>query len=113
MKTKPVTRVAVVGGGAFGECHLRTFHSMPHVEVAGLYTLEQDRAQALCRRYGGQCYASLDQLASDTHVDLVSIATPEDAHFEPFQVLADAGKAIETVAGLGEPAIHVSIDPEL
>ena len=93
-ETLHITRAAVIGGGAFGECHLKTFYGMPHVEVAGLYTLEQDRGDALCRRYGGKCYESLDELACDPTIDLVSIATPEDAHFESFKFLAEKKKAI-------------------
>jgi predicted dehydrogenase len=87
-------RAAVIGGGAFGECHLKTYRSMPQVEVAGLYTLEKDRAEALCRKYGGRRYESLQQLASDPDIDLVSIATPENAHFESFKLLAEKKKAI-------------------
>ena len=94
MRTSEPVRAAVVGGGAFGECHLRTLASMPDVEVAGLYTLEQDRAAALCDRYGGNCYPALEELASDPSIDMVSIATPEDAHCESFKVLAEQGKAI-------------------
>jgi len=87
-------RAAVVGGGAFGECHLKTFCSMPQVEVAGLYTLDRDRGEALCCQYGGRRYDSLAQLASDASVDLVSIATPESAHYEPFKCLAGTKKAV-------------------
>jgi len=64
------------------------------VEVAGLYTLERDRGEALCRRYGGHCYKSLKELAFDPTIDLVSIATPETAHYEPFKLLAERNKAI-------------------
>lgn len=91
--TRPI-RAAVVGGGAFGECHLKTFRAMRQVEVAGLYTLERDRGEELCRRYGGVNYQSLDELASDRSIDLVSIATPENAHYEPFKLLAEKNKAI-------------------
>ncbi len=94
MKTTRPVRAAVVGGGAFGECHLKTFRAMPQVDVAGIYTLERERGKALCDRYGGQCYSSLEALASDTTIDLVSIATPENAHFEPFRLLAEKKKAI-------------------
>ena len=45
--------VAVVGGGAFGECHLKTWAAMLQMSVAGVYTLEADRRAALCRQYGG------------------------------------------------------------
>ena len=87
-------KAAVVGGGAFGECHLKTWSAMPHVSVAGLYTLERERGETLCRQYGGRNYSSLDELACDPTIDVVSIATPEDAHLESFKVLAAAGKAI-------------------
>lgn len=87
-------KVAVVGGGAFGEAHLQTFHSMPQVEVGGVYTLERERGEELCRRYGGRSYESLQALADDESLVLVSIATPEDRHLDPFEVLAKAGKAI-------------------
>ena len=80
--------------GAFGECHLKTWSAMPHVSVAGLYTLERERGETLCRQYGGRNYSSLDELACDPTIDVVSIATPEDAHLESFKVLAAAGKAI-------------------
>jgi len=90
---KPI-RAAVVGGGAFGECHLKTFAAMPQVEVAGLYTLEQDKAKALCHQYGGKPFENLDQLVSAPDIELVSIATPEDAHYESFQALAENGKSI-------------------
>jgi predicted dehydrogenase len=87
-------RAAVIGGGAFGECHLKTYRSMPQVDVAGVYTLEKDRAAELCQKYGGRAYDSLGQLATDPDIDLVSIATPENAHFEAFKALAENKKAI-------------------
>lgn len=96
MKTdrQKIWKAAVVGGGAFGEAHLRTYASMPQVEVAGVYTLERDRGEALSRQYGGVNYESLESLVNDKSVDVVSIVTPEDRHLETFQVLAAAGKAI-------------------
>ena len=87
-------KAAVVGGGAFGEAHLQTFRSMPQVEVAGVYTLDSARGAELAQRYGGRSYESLEALAADESIDLVSIATPEDRHLVPFEVLARAGKAI-------------------
>lgn len=85
---------AVIGGGAFGEAHLRAYRSMPHVEVAGVCTLDRGRAQELAERYGGRIYDDVEMIARDASVDLVSIVTPEDAHAAPFATLARAGKAI-------------------
>jgi predicted dehydrogenase len=87
-------RVGVIGGGAFGECHLRTLCAMPDVEVAGLFTLERDRGEELCRRYGGRCFHSLNELTDDDSIDCATIATPENAHFAAFRALAQRGKAI-------------------
>lgn len=94
MNAMPALKAAVVGGGAFGECHLRTWAAMPQISVAGLYTLERERGETLCRQYGGTNYSSLEDLASDASIDVVSIATPEDSHLESFKVLAEAGKAV-------------------
>lgn len=94
MNPKQPIRAAVVGGGAFGECHLKTLHTMPQIEVAGVLELERNRGEALCRRYGGMCFSSLEELAADPTIGLVTIATPENAHFESFKRLAAAKKAI-------------------
>ena len=67
---------------------------MPSVEVAGVYTLERDRGELLCQRHGGRNFASLQEICNDESIDLVTIATPEDRHYEPFRDLAVAGKAI-------------------
>ena len=91
---RDLIRVAVVGGGAFGEAHLRTFSCMPLVEVAGVYTLEKSRGEFLSKRYGGKNFEALQELCDDGLIDLVTIATPEDQHSEPFRKLAAAGKAI-------------------
>ncbi len=87
-------RAAVIGGGAFGEVHLQHYACMPQVEVAGVYTLEAARGEELCRKYGGKNYSSLESLAGDGSVDLVSVATPEDAHGEALAALAAEGKAV-------------------
>ena len=123
MSTKqiPVIKVAVIGGGAFGETHLRTFSSMPQVEIGGVYTLESARGAELCARYGGRNYESLQALAEDPSLDLVSIATPEHSHLEPFQVLAAHKKAIyiekplatslaeaKTILDLSQPLVAMS-----
>jgi len=94
MSSRKLVRAAVVGGGAFGECHLRTLRAMPQIELAGLYTLERDRGEALCSRYGGKYFQSFEELADDPTIHLVTIATPENAHFDAFQRLAVRQKAI-------------------
>lgn len=87
-------RTGVVGGGAFGECHLKTLSAMAEVEVVGLYTLDPNRGEELCRTYGGRTFSCLSELADDKTIDCVTIATPEDAHFDAFKLLVESGKAV-------------------
>jgi predicted dehydrogenase len=94
MTNFPKIKAAVVGAGAFGEEHLRTYASMPQIEIGGVYTLNPQRGEELCERYGGTNYESLQALAQDESIHLVSIATPENQHLEPFKVLSQNGKAI-------------------
>ncbi len=93
-RTIEKVKVAVIGGGAFGETHLRTFQGMPQVEITGIYTLEAPRGESLAALYGGKSYRNLNELADDTTVDLVSIATPENLHLEPFSRMIESGKAV-------------------
>ena len=65
MTTRKIIKTAVIGGGAFGEEHLRTFASMPQIEIGGVYTLDQTRGAELAQHYGGRNYASLEELATD------------------------------------------------
>ena len=94
MNYKGPIRVAVIGGGVFGECHLKTLRSMSRIEVAGLFTLDREQGEALCRRYGGTCFRSLEELVSDPTIQWVTIATPEDAHFDAFKAVVERKKAI-------------------
>lgn len=89
-----VRRAAVIGGGSFGEAHLKTYASMPGIEISGVCTLDEARGETLCRQFGGRHYESAEAVAADPEVDLVSIVTPEDCHYEAFQLLAASGKAI-------------------
>lgn len=93
-KMKRSIKAAVVGGGSFGEIHLSHYRSIPLVEIGGVYTLESSRAEELTSKYGGKTYTSIDELANDKSIDLVSIVTPEHVHMESFQALAEAKKAI-------------------
>jgi predicted dehydrogenase len=94
LKIWTLLRAAVVGGGVFGEAHLRTLGSVPLVEVAGIYTLEKERGETLAARYGGKNFQSMQEICADPTIDIVTIATPEDRHYEPFRILAEAGEAI-------------------
>lgn len=87
-------KVGLIGGGAFGEAHLRAYSSLPQVEIAGIFTRNKERRKYLCERYGGKNCSSIDELLDMKRVKVVSIVTAEQAHLEPFESAIKNGKAV-------------------
>lgn len=87
-------KIGLIGGGAFGEAHLIAYSSMPQVEIAGMFTRNEERRKYLCERYGGKNCTSMDELLDMKQVKAVSIATAEHAHLEPFQAVIKSDKAV-------------------
>lgn len=83
---------AVVGCGIYGEVHARAYASDPRVDLVSVWSRRRERAGAVAAKYGAQAVDSLDQIASDQRVHLVSIATPDFAHTEPSLAMLAAGK---------------------
>ena len=77
-------KVGLIGGGAFGEVHLKTYSSMPQVEIGGIFTRNKNRRKYLCDRYGGKNCKSMAELLNIKEIKAVSIATPEHVHLEEF-----------------------------
>lgn len=74
--------VAVVGLG-IGEQHARTYARLDECELRWLYDLDGDRARRLARELGtGNVAESYDTILADGQVDIVSIASYDDAHAE-------------------------------
>jgi predicted dehydrogenase len=86
--------VGVVGLGV-GEAHARTYASIPACELRWLHDLDRSRAEALGATLGDvRIAAGYDDILADTHVQLVSIASYDDAHFPQVMKALDAGKHV-------------------
>lgn len=74
--------VAVVGLGV-GEQHARTYARLDECELRWLYDLDGDRARRLARELGtGNVADGYETVLNDPDVDIVSIASYDDAHAE-------------------------------
>ena len=83
---------AVVGLGV-GEQHARAFQRHPACELRSVHDLDSSRAHAVGQRLGGVPVAeSFTAILSDPTVDVVSIASFDDAHFAQVCDALDAGK---------------------
>jgi len=73
--------VGVVGLGAWGEVHVQAWRSLPLIQVTAVCSRDQARAREISRRFGvARCYATPEELAADTDVDIVSVVNHEQGH---------------------------------
>jgi len=85
---------AVIGAGTFGEIHARAYAECPQCELLYICDREPDVAQRMAEAYQVIGTSSTDEIMSDGRVSVVSIATPDFAHFEPVMQAIAAGKHI-------------------
>ena len=85
--------IAVIGLGV-GAAHARAY-AAEGCAVHWLYDLERGRAEALAAELGqGAAAESYEQLLADPRVDVVSIASFDDAHFAQVRAALLAGKHV-------------------
>ena len=117
---KPL-RVGVIGAGAWGRNHVRTFAGMPEVELVAVCDVNPERCAQIERAYPGvHVTAESDDLLS--RVDAVVIAAPARSHAplghqavaagvpalieKPFALsVADAERLADTAAKAGVPIL--------
>ena len=85
---------AVVGVGIYGEVHVRTYAKEPQVNLVSVWSRTKRHAQEISRKYDCAYTTSLDEVASDPRVKIVSIATPDFAHTEAAIKMLQAGKHV-------------------
>jgi predicted dehydrogenase len=74
-------RIGVIGAGLWGGNHARVFTTLPETELVAVCDQDSSRAQAMADRAGGaRVYTDYRALIADSHVDAVSVATPDFTH---------------------------------
>lgn len=86
--------VAVVGLG-IGEQHARAYQALGCCQLRWLYDVELGKAERLAERLGeGAPARSFAQIVRDPEVEVVSIASYDDAHTEQVIAALEAGKHV-------------------
>ncbi len=86
-------KAAVIGVGLIGEQHAESYAENPRAELVMVADVNADRARIVGERFGCPSTASLDAVAN-SDAKIVSIATPDFAHFEPVMAMLEAGKHV-------------------
>ncbi len=82
-------KVAVIGAGMMGKNHLRTYKSLPGVELVGVYDVFPESAQKAAEMFNIKAFTSLDEAARS--VDAVSVVTTSVAHCEVGEFFLNRG----------------------
>lgn len=85
-------RVGVIGCGSIAQHrHLPEYQINPHVELAAVCDINQERALEVAEKYGVLSYTDYNELLKSGEVDAVSVCTPNYLH-SPITIAAlDAG----------------------
>ncbi|MCC6946012.1 MAG: Gfo/Idh/MocA family oxidoreductase [Thermomicrobiales bacterium] len=86
-------KTAVIGVGLIGEQHAEAYQSNPRAELTMVCDLSADRAKSVGERLAVASTANLADIAN-SDVEIVSVATPDHAHYESVMAMLEAGKHV-------------------
>lgn len=96
-------KIALAGGGAFGEKHLDGLKNIDGVEVTALVGRRQEPTQAMADKYGvGFATTDFDAMLARDDVDAVILATPTQMHAAQAIACMNAGKHVEVEIPLAD-----------
>lgn len=84
----------IIGTGSIAKTHARAILSMEGCTLRSAFNPTSGKAEAFCSEYGGTPHSSLDSFLADPDLDIVTIATPSGAHFDPAMAALKAGKHV-------------------
>jgi len=87
-------KFGIVGAGMICGYHAQAIKAMAHGTLGGIVDQSPERAAILAQKYETHAYTSLEQMLSDSSIDIVTIGTPSGAHFDPTMAAINAGKHV-------------------
>ena len=86
--------IGVIGLGV-GEQLARAFHAHPHCEVRSLYDFDSERSRMLAAMLPGCAVAErFEEMLTNPRIDVLTIATFDDAHYKQVLAALKAGKHV-------------------
>ena len=71
-------KIGVIGAGMMGKNHLKTYKTLPNVDLVGVYDIYPEAAKAAAEMFGIKAFKSMEDVAK--HVDAVSVVTTSVTH---------------------------------
>ena len=85
-------RIGVVGIGSIGKNHARICAELPDAQLAAVFDIKRQSAEAAAAQYGAKVANSLDEFIS--LVDAATVAAPTAVHYEIGSALLANGKHV-------------------
>ncbi len=96
-------KIALAGGGAFGEKHLNGLKNIDDVEVVSLVGRTLEKTNALAEKFDvGHVTTDLSEILAMEEVDAVILCTPTSMHASQAIACMDAGKHVEVEIPLAD-----------
>lgn len=75
-------KVGIIGTGNMGLKHVRTYASIPDVEVVSIAERNQSLGETVSKNFKTKYYSSYQEMLKNESFDAVSICTPTQYHYE-------------------------------
>ena len=87
--------IGIIGCGKIAQVrHIPEYAEHKDAKLLGFYDINQDRAAALAKQYGGTAYATVEELLANPEIDAVSVCAANFAHAELTIAALNAGKHV-------------------
>ncbi len=84
----------IIGTGMIARFHAAAIKEIRGAKLVGCFNSTQEKAAKFAEANGCKAYQSLDEMLSNTDINVVTICTPSGAHLEPGLAAAKAGKHV-------------------
>lgn len=90
-----MVRYATIGRGKIVETFIEGANSTGRLSLSAVYSRNAKTGREFAQKFGAEkVYTSLEELAADTQIDAVYIASPNVCHFEQSKMMLLAGKHV-------------------
>jgi predicted dehydrogenase len=87
-------KFGIIGTGTIGRFHAEAIRAMDGGTLHSVYNHRAEKAVALAAEFGVESFSDFREFLADPELEIVTIATPSGAHFDPGIAALMAGKHV-------------------
>jgi len=89
-----VVRIGILGAGTMGAVHAAAYAGLPEVEVVGVFSRDEARAQSVAKLCGAEPFTDAAALIRHAALDAIDICLPSPVHADFVVPALDQGKHV-------------------